>query len=94
MATEDPGSDWIDRLAATLGEAPIDGPTTNRILAVARDVAHLVERKITPVSTFLVGTAVGRRIADGIPRADALDEALELVARTLPAVGDAEDAPG
>jgi hypothetical protein len=88
MTTEDPGSEWIDRLAVALGEEPIDGPTTNRILSVARDVAHAVERKITPLSTFLLGAAVGRRVAAGTPRDRALGEVLELVASALPSVGD------
>jgi hypothetical protein len=88
MTTEAPDSAWIDRLAEMLGEAPLDGPTTNRILAVARDVAHTVERKITPLSTFLLGAAVGRRMAGGATREDALDAVLELAASTLPGGGD------
>jgi hypothetical protein len=94
MTSEDPGSDWIDRLAVRLGEAPLDGATTNRILSVARDVAHTVERKITPLSTFLVGAAVARRVAEGVPSDRALDAVLELVESTLPAGGDDAGAAG
>jgi Domain of unknown function (DUF6457) len=94
MTSADPGSDWIDRLAVTLGEVPLDGPATNRILSVARDVAHTVERRITPLSTFLVGAAVGRRAAGGVPRDRALDAVLELVVSTLPEPGDDAEPAG
>jgi len=76
--------DWIDRLAETLGEDPLTGEETARLLGAARDVAHRVERRITPLSTFLVGAAVGRSLAGGAPRAHALEAALETVASLLP----------
>ncbi len=53
-------------------------------LAVARDVAHRVERRITPLATFLVGAAVGRSLAGGAPRGEVLEAALETVASLLP----------
>ena len=87
MTIEAPGSDWIDRLAVALGEPPLDGPETNRILAVARDVAHTVERKITPLSTFLLGAAFASRTAVGVPRVQALTAVLEIVSGELPPGG-------
>lgn len=76
--------DWIDRLAETLGEDPLTGEETARLLGSARDVAHRVERRITPLSTFLVGAAVGRSLAGGAPRSQALEAALETVVSLLP----------
>ena len=81
MQVEEP---WLDTLARSLGEEPLDGSETNRILGVARDVAHRVERKITPLSTFLLGAAVGRRLAAGGARDAALADGIELVVRALP----------
>jgi uncharacterized protein DUF6457 len=63
---------WIDRLAEALGQEPASAAETAEILTLARDVAHRVERKLTPVSTYLLGLAVGRRIAGGAKRRDAL----------------------
>ena len=31
-------------------------------------VAHRVERKVTPLATYLLGLAVGSRMADGVAR--------------------------
>ena len=62
---------WIDRLAAALGEDPLTDAETTRLLGSARDVAHRVERRITPLAAFLLGTATGRRLAGGASRDDA-----------------------
>ena len=51
--------DWIDRLAAALGEDPLSESETTRLLGVSREVAHRVERKITPLAAFLLGSATG-----------------------------------
>lgn len=75
---------WIDQLAEALGEDTLSETETSRLLGVARDVAHRVERRITPVSTFLLGAAVGRSLAGGASRADALQAALDTVDSLLP----------
>ncbi len=75
---------WIDQLAEALGEDTVSETETSRLLRVARDVAHNVERRITPVSTFLLGAAVGRSLAGGANRADALQAALDTVDSLLP----------
>ena len=74
---------WIDRLAEALGEEPLSSQETETLLEVARDVAHRVERKITPLSTFLLGLAIGRATG-GASRADAMQAALDDVRATLP----------
>ena len=74
-------TDWLDDYAAALGDpsyAPT-GPDKNRLLELARDVAHGTERKNAPLAAFIVGRylathegasideaiAVARRLLDG-----------------------------
>lgn len=64
--------EWIDALARVLELRPdVDVPA---VLDVAKDVAHNVERKAAPVSTFLVGVAVG----GGMPVSVAVERVQEL----------------
>lgn len=68
--------EWVEELSRALGlEGGID---VDSVLEVARDVAHGVERRAAPVTTFLIGLAAGR--AGGGPEAErrALDTATEL----------------
>ncbi|MFC5339003.1 DUF6457 domain-containing protein [Leucobacter denitrificans] len=55
---------WLERAARTLhldrAEVPIP-----LILDVAADVAHGVARPAAPLSTFLLGLALGRRSSEG-----------------------------
>ena len=75
---------WIDELASALGEQPLSEQETTRLLTVARDVAHGVERKITPLAAFVAGCAVGRSMAGGASRAEATAGVLESLERLLP----------
>ena len=75
---------WIERLAETLGEEPLSETETTRLLAASREVAHRVERKTTPLAAFLVGSAVGRRVAGGGNRSEALEAVLADLERLLP----------
>ena len=75
---------WIDRLAEALGQEPLTRDQTDRLLRTSRDVAHRVERKLTPLAAFLIGSAVGGNIARGATRADALQAVLETTAGLLP----------
>jgi hypothetical protein len=75
---------WIDQLAEALGQEPASAAETSEILTVARDVAHRVERKLTPVSTYLLGVAVGRRMAGGTGRREALEAEAPVLRSTLP----------
>lgn len=75
---------WIDELAEALGEDRLSESESSTLLEVARDVAHSVERKVTPLSTFLLGSAVGRRLATGSSRDEALGTALERLRGALP----------
>ena len=53
---------WLNALAQALQlpeGAPAD-PAIRTLLNLARDAAHEVERPAAPLTTFLVGVAVGR----------------------------------
>lgn len=63
---------WPERLAEALGEAPLSEAEVATLLDVARDVAHDTERRFAPLSTFLLGLALGREGA--ADRAAGLDE--------------------
>ena len=53
---------WLARLGAELGveDAVPDEGAVRDLLALTREVAHGVERVAGPLSTFLLGVAVGR----------------------------------
>ncbi|HET9250140.1 MAG TPA: DUF6457 domain-containing protein [Actinomycetota bacterium] len=85
---------WIERLAAALGEPSLTEGEATRLLAAARDVAHRVERKVTPLAAFLLGCATGRAAADGSSRGDALAVALETLEGLLPAEPPEGRTPG
>jgi uncharacterized protein DUF6457 len=76
--------EWIDELAAELGEDPLTRDEVVRLLNAARDVAHRVERKITPLASFLLGTAVGRAEGGGLARDRALEGTFATLERLLP----------
>mgnify|MGYP003694715563 CR=1 FL=1 len=65
-------SDWIDELAEALGVEALTAAETDHILRVARDVAHRVERRDTPLASFLHrdarGAPDGRRHGRGTSR--------------------------
>lgn len=76
--------EWIDRLAEALDVEPVDRGELGAVLKLARDVAHGVERKLAPVSTFLAGVYVGHHTAAGHPRQEALRRAMETAAGLIP----------
>jgi hypothetical protein len=76
--------EWIDRLAEALEEEPIGRSELGAVLKLARDVAHGVERKLAPVSTFMAGVYVGHKTAAGMPREEALRRFLETAAMLIP----------
>ena len=51
--------DWTDTLCAELGLDPEDG-TQKTVLNLARVAAHTVDRPAAPLSTYILGIAVGR----------------------------------
>ncbi|MEA2551605.1 MAG: hypothetical protein QOE25_1374 [Actinomycetota bacterium] len=75
---------WINDLASALGVEPLSADDEVLLLDAARDVAHGVERRITPLATFLMGAAVERARADGLTSAEAMTEVLRTLADSLP----------
>ena len=59
--------DWLGTAAAALdvADAELDDEAVQILLDVARDAAHEVERVAAPLTTFLLGVAVGRGAALG-----------------------------
>jgi hypothetical protein len=83
----DEGSDemerWLGALATTLGVDPLDEGQMMELLGVARDVAHGVERRATPLAAFLLGAAAQRRIGHGATSSDAFDDAVAALRSVL-----------
>lgn len=75
---------WIDELAEALGVEPLSEDEVERLLDVSRDVAHGVERKVTPLASFLLGMSVQSRMRDGDARAAAVDGAIQDLRAALP----------
>jgi uncharacterized protein DUF6457 len=74
--------EWLDRWATALGERSVSAEEFGAMLRLSRRVAHGVDRPLAPLSTFVAGLHVGRRMAEGVDPADALDE-IEKAADTL-----------
>jgi hypothetical protein len=81
---------WIDELADALDAERLSKGEVALLLEAARDVAHRVERKVTPLATFVLGLAVGRSVASGTERSVALDQVLETASSLLPTPSEAE----
>ena len=82
---------WLVTLATRLGVDPLTDDQVMELLGVARDVAHGVERRATPLATFLLGAAAQRRIGRGATAADAFADALTELQTTLPPPPPATD---
>jgi hypothetical protein len=74
--------DLLERLAAGLGVGAPTAGEQQLLLDCARDVAHGSERRHAPLSTFLLGVAVG---AGDVDRETALREAVERVRAVIAA---------
>ena len=53
------------------------------VLDLARVVAHGSERHFAPLSTYLAGQFVAELVRTGVPREEALAEAIAIAERTL-----------
>jgi Domain of unknown function (DUF6457) len=51
--------EWLEKLCKEL-DVPPDAVDSELLLDVARDVAHGVERRAAPLTTFVLGLAAGR----------------------------------
>lgn len=75
--------DWVNGLAGELRLDPLSKHETDHVLKAAREVAHRVERKATPLAMYLVGLAVGRQLSDR-GRDDAIEETIHTLIVRLP----------
>ncbi|GAA2101413.1 hypothetical protein GCM10009841_17120 [Microlunatus panaciterrae] len=68
--------DWMAALSEEIGtdDLQFDDDAVHTLLDLARDAAHEVERVAAPLTTFLVGVAVGR----GVPLGEAAAKATAL----------------
>ena len=59
--------DWLSALSAEIGtdDFVFDNNAIHTVLDLARDAAHTVARPAAPLTTFLVGIAVGRGLPLG-----------------------------
>lgn len=73
---------YPERYAEALGLG-LGGDEVETVLDLARVVAHGSERKSAPLSTYLAGQYVAERIRAGVPRAEALAEAVAIGRRLL-----------
>ena len=55
------------------------------VLDLARVVAHGSERRFAPLSTYLAGQFVAELVRTGVPREEALAEAIAIAERALAA---------
>lgn len=64
---------WLERLSTEIGLTDVDltNDTIHTLLDLARDSAHEVERIAAPLTTYLVGVAVGRGASLGEASASA-----------------------
>ena len=67
--------EWLTKVRAEL-EIPADALDTDLLLGLAGEAAHAVVRPAAPLTTFLVGVAVGR----GVPLSRAVEQVKALAA--------------
>jgi Domain of unknown function (DUF6457) len=79
-----PVDDWIDRFADALGVARVSPKEMGALLKISREVAHRVERKDAPLSTYLAGLYVGKRTVAGETSDGALQRAIEEALSLIP----------
>ena len=83
--------DALAAMAEALQVAPLSADDQRLLLDCARDVAHSTQRRHAPLSTFMIGLALGQ--AGDTDRAGALQRAIDALTAALPteAAADAPD---
>lgn len=87
-------SDWLQRFAGELEEPPLPSGEVSTILDLTRDVAHGTERKLAPLTSYLVGIHLGRRLEAGADRDGALRDAVDRVLAAIPDQDEPTDTDG
>jgi hypothetical protein len=80
--------EWVNGLATELRLGVLSKHETDHVLSAAREVAHRVERKATPLAMYVVGLAVGRQLADR-GRDEAIEDVIHTLLMRLPEVPEA-----
>lgn len=70
---------WLDRILPVL-DVPRELVDVGLVLDLARDAAHGVARPAAPLTTFLLGVALGR----GVATAAELDRLTDVITGELP----------
>ena len=73
---------YPERYAEALG-LRLTPEETDTVLDLARTVAHGSERRFAPLSSYLAGQFVAELMRAGVPREEALKEAVALAERAL-----------
>ena len=73
---------YPDRLAGAMA-LELSEVEKETVLELARIVAHGSERMYAPLSTYLAGQFIAELVRNGLPRAEALAEAVAVAKRTL-----------
>ncbi len=73
--------DWVEQAATAVGVDPGDIDIAD-IHYLSKHVAHRLERPLAPVSTFILGLALGA--AQGPATSDIRAELMEQILNTLP----------
>ncbi len=74
---------WSERVAEVLGQPAWDDHEATAVLDLARDIAHGVERKFAPLTTYAIGIAVGRALADDTLTSEARRAVLDQIAPAM-----------
>ena len=82
-------ANYPERYAEALG-LMMTTVEVDTILDLARVVAHGSERKFAPLSTYLAGQFVAELVGTGLPRAEALAEAIAIAERSLASASGAD----
>ena len=80
------GQNWVDaaqRRGAAITKPALDSRVALELLELARVAAHTQERRFAPLSAYLAGKFVTRRVAEGTTSDAAVHEAHEVVGRLL-----------
>lgn len=87
--------EWLAALSTAIGtdDVPLDAEALHTLLDLARDSAHNVERIAAPLTTYLVGVAVGRGAALGSVAATVTTLATRTAAPTSTAESAGSQAP-
>ena len=81
--------DALAAMAEALQVAPLSADDQRLLLDCARDVAHSTQRRYAPLSTFMIGLALGQ--AGDTDRTGSLQRAIDALTAALPTEAAADE---